>query len=304
MALRSTPMCLAESRSMDYQHLKTNAQQHFALWSQRLRLLRRFYFQVADAKTAEAEVVDLTLSESFQWQELGISMALSDALPISWNAQLSSSEVQLKYAMEFVCALFDVVFHMESSADSFAPVSFVEIAIWCMPEINLPFPFWNTSTLRWDLKPYSAVLLKPTLAALIQVIRFVFGKGLQILGLEHHILKGIRKPEAGLILPADGLACCTNSTMLRSLASRCFSAAGQTKLRKASDLAPPAWDLRDLGGGCTASLLCTTATESRPRYPTVYIMEKQKMFQTTNQSLSLSLSFIIETSIYVVPLLW
>jgi hypothetical protein len=21
----------------------------------------------------------------------------------------------------------------------------------------LPFPFWNTSTLRWDLKPYSAV---------------------------------------------------------------------------------------------------------------------------------------------------
>ena len=157
MALRSTPMCLAESRSMDYQHLKTNAQQHFALWSQRLRLLRRFYFQVADAKTAEAEVVDLTLSESFQWQELGISMALSDALPISWNAQLSSSEVQLKYPMEFVCALFDVVFHMESSADSFAPVSFVEIAIWCIHEINLPFPFWNTSTLRWDLKPYSAV---------------------------------------------------------------------------------------------------------------------------------------------------
>ena len=95
---------------------------------------------------------------------------------------------------------------------------------------------------------------------------FVFGKGLQILGLECHILKGIRKPEAGLILPADGLACCTNSTMLRSLASRCLSAAGQTKFRKASDLARPAWDIRDLGGGCTASLLCTTATQSSPRY--------------------------------------
>ena len=154
------------------------------------------------------------------------------------SAQFTRCRVEVSHGI-CLCT-FDVVFHIESSADSFAPVSFVEIAIWCIHEINLPFPFWNTSTLRWDLKPYSAVLLRPTLAALIQVIRFVFGKGLQILGLEHHILKGIRKPEAGLILPAGGLACCTNSTMLRSLASRCFSAAGQTKLRKASDLAPPA----------------------------------------------------------------
>ena len=54
-----------------------------------------------------------------------------------------------------------------------------------------------------------------------------------------YLLKGIKKPEAGVLLPADGLAVCTSSAIQGNLASSCFSLAGQHKFRKASDLARP-----------------------------------------------------------------
>lgn len=53
-----------EDRPAAFRQLQLNARQHFALWTDRIRRLRVFYFKVSDTKV-QAEVVDLTLGESF-----------------------------------------------------------------------------------------------------------------------------------------------------------------------------------------------------------------------------------------------
>ena len=103
----------------------------------------------------------------------------------------------------------------------------------------MAFPFWNPSTFKWDFRSYGSLLLRPTLASMVQIIRDVFSQSLRILGFDHYLLKGIRKPEAGIVLPVDGLAICTNSAVLSNIVTGCAAAAGQQKFRKAADLARP-----------------------------------------------------------------
>ena len=235
----SLAVSVNEARSYEYNDLQYKAQQRFAFWSERLRLIRKFFWTVADSKARDEEVIDLTASEAFEWPQLGIDLAVSDAMPINWQTQLKSHLVQMKYPIEFVFAIFDIIFSFESPAVDLAPVGFVELTIWCIRETPITFPFWNPSTHSWDLKRYHDVLLKPTLASVCQVVRHVLTKSLHIMGLEHYLLKGFRKPEAGFTLPLDGIACCTNHTVLSKLASCSMAAAGQTKFRKSSDLARP-----------------------------------------------------------------
>lgn len=226
-------------RSPEYRQLKSAALQHFELWSARVRSLRTFYFKVADVRRPADEVIDLTTSESFDWPSLGIDLALSDVMPLNWQTQLSSQSIQLKFPLEFVWLLFEAVFSFEQHAAFLAPISFVEITIWCIKEGCLLFPFWNPSTLQWDLKTYQSLILKPTLASMVQVVRTVFSKSLHILGLDHYLLRNIQKHEAGLKLSVDGIAICTNQIHLSNLASSCFLVAGQKGIRKAADLARP-----------------------------------------------------------------
>lgn len=235
----SLAVSVNEARSYEYNDLQYKAQQRFAFWSERLRLIRKFFWTVADSKARDEEVIDLTASEAFEWPQLGIDLAVSDAMPINWQTQLKSHLVQMKYPIEFVFAIFDIIFSFESPAVDLAPVGFVELTIWCIRETPITFPFWNPSTHSWDLKRYHDVLLKPTLASVCQVVRHVLTKSLHIMGLEHYLLKGFRKPEAGFTLPLDGIACCTNHTVLSKLASCSMAVAGQTKFRKSSDLARP-----------------------------------------------------------------
>jgi ribonuclease HI len=227
------------ARTDDFMQLKTNVSQHHELWSSRLRLLRRFYFMVAEQKEQAAEVIDLTASESFDWPSLGVDLALSDVIPVNWKSLLSSPHVQMKYPHEFVFMLFEAVFSFEQHAEILAPISYVEIALWCIGDGGISFPFWNPSLSDWELRPYHSLLLKPTIASVVQVVRLVLRKGLQTMGLEQYLLKGIRKHEAGLLLPVDGIGLCTNFATANSLASCCLQAAGQRRFRKAADLARP-----------------------------------------------------------------
>ena len=227
------------ARSAEFWTLKQHACQHFCFWSGKLRQLRAFYCRIADQKKKTEEIIDLTLSETFDWPNLGIDLALSDVFPINWKTQLSSPDVQMKQPIEFVFQVFDLLFSLESSSDFMAPLSFVEFTLWCIQERQMAFPFWNPSTFKWDFRSYGSLLLRPTLASMVQIIRDVFSQSLRILGFDHYLLKGIRKPEAGIVLPVDGLAICTNSAVLSNIVTGCAAAAGQQKFRKAADLARP-----------------------------------------------------------------
>ena len=90
------------------------------------------------------------------------------------------------------------------------------------------------------------------MASLVQIVRFAVNPRLRIFGLDTYLLKGIRKPEAGLHMPVDGVVLCTDPATLGILTSCTLAVAGQHKFRKSSDLARP-YDLEpNLGGDCTA----------------------------------------------------
>ena len=139
-----------EDRPPALQQLQQQARQHFSEWAVRLGRLRSFYFKVSDMKVQQDEVVDLTLSEAYDWPALSIDLALTDALSINWKQQLIFVDVQLRYPFEFVFALFDHLFQLETQSDCLAPVSFVELAFWSVKHTDLLFPFGNPTTNQCD----------------------------------------------------------------------------------------------------------------------------------------------------------
>ena len=228
-----------QNRSAAFEQLRINVVEHYNLWTQRIRNLRRFYFAVAELKNDQATVIDLTISDTFDWDELGLHMALTDAMPITWQTTLLQELPQLKYPSEFVVALFEQVFSLDNASDAFAPVTFLEITIWCVLEQGIQIPFWNPDHLQWEVKSYSAAMIKPTLSFLVQVFRFVLKRGIRLLGLDQYLLQGIQKPESGIQIQSEGVAFCTSMHTKQCLQDLCQKVAGRRGFRKASDLARP-----------------------------------------------------------------
>eukprot|EP00435_Cladocopium_sp_Y103_P020522 s3739_g5.t1 len=195
-----------QQRDARYQRLKHDALVRHELWTQRLRTLRHFFFAVSEKKRESADVLDLTVSDIYDWTSMGLTDAFSDEVPISWRVQLSSELTQLKYPSAFVFQLFELAFSLEVESDAFAAVTFLEFTIWCIIEQETPFPFWNPDTSNWELR---------------------------------FLIRGIQKPEIGIHLPCDGLAFCTSSAVKERLAVFCVQIAGQSGFRKTADLAKP-----------------------------------------------------------------
>ena len=99
---------------------------------------------------------------------------------------IQSAGCTVEVSLEFVFPLYDLFFRFEVHDEHFVPISYVELTIWYIKECHVSFPFWNPSALQWDLKRYGALLLRPTLASVVQIVRFVFTKGCQILGLDQY----------------------------------------------------------------------------------------------------------------------
>eukprot|EP00435_Cladocopium_sp_Y103_P029531 s2378_g7.t1 len=232
-----------QHREESFLRLKQDAIAHHETWTQRIRNLRRFFFAVSELKQEAFEVIDLTVSDTHDWAEMGLIDAFSEDIPVSWRAQLSSEPLQLKYPSEFVFQLFELAFSLETESDAFAAVTFLEFTLWCIIEQETPFPFWNPDSLQWELRQYHSLLVRPTLASLVHVAKHVFVKGISILGLGRFLIRGIQKPEIGLFLPCDGLAFCTSFAIKERLANLCSQKAGRQGFRKSADLAKPFGDV-------------------------------------------------------------
>lgn len=83
------------------------------------------------------------------------------------------------------------------------------------------------------------ILLRPTVASILALVRQAFACGLDILGLQRFGCKALNRMEAGVGFPTDGFILHTSvdfSIRLRELTKR-FS--GTHSIRKAADLAKP-----------------------------------------------------------------
>ncbi|CAL1170378.1 unnamed protein product [Cladocopium goreaui] len=79
----SLAVSVNEARSYEYNDLQYKAQQRSALWSERLRLIRKFFWTVADSKARDEEVIDLTASE--------VRQSLGN--PLTWRGRSETRDI-------------------------------------------------------------------------------------------------------------------------------------------------------------------------------------------------------------------
>ena len=133
-------------------------------------------------------------------QDLGRTTALQSGAFISdWNHSKfdKSTDPLCAHCLTRVRTQFVLI--------AFAPVTFIEFAIWCIVEQELPVPLWNPDTVQWEARSYHAAVVKPTIAFVVQFVRFVFIEGLRLLGLDRCLIKGLQKPESGVFLQSNGV---------------------------------------------------------------------------------------------------
>eukprot|EP00435_Cladocopium_sp_Y103_P062884 s241_g24.t1 len=193
-----------QNRGPAFAQLLHQAETYYQLWTQRLHDLRDFYLQVADARQEPPEIIDLTSEPAFFIQRIeGIS--LGDALPVNWQQHLVHAQASLKVPVEFVLSLFQICVDHEPMQPTFEAVSFVELTLWAVQFLGAQFPAERSTDGHLECKSVYDMLLRPTLAALVQKLKLGFVGGLKILGLDNYLCRQITRHEAGIAIPVDGL---------------------------------------------------------------------------------------------------
>eukprot|EP00435_Cladocopium_sp_Y103_P062438 s865_g24.t1 len=224
-------------RGPTFEALLTEANEHYALWTTRLRALRDFYFGVARSRQDEPDIIDLT-EDSDELAERVFSLSLGDALSVSWQHQLRRQSDDLALPVEFVSFLINACIAEEPSQASFVAISFVELTLWIAQTLNAQFPIEKTTTGQWSMRAPADMLLKPTVASLSQKVRSGLKSGLKVLGLEHYFCTGLDRRISSIDIPVDGILL-SLPAQVQSHISGLTSAFCPRKLRKAADVAKP-----------------------------------------------------------------
>eukprot|EP00438_Fugacium_kawagutii_P036701 Skav200933 [mRNA] locus=scaffold2433:377025:382227:+ [translate_table: standard] len=184
-----------QNRGNLFTDLCSQALQHHDLWLARLRRLRDYYVAVAEQEQSKTIVIDLTAATS----PIDLSMqvgdvCLSEALPVNWRLQLQRCFEASSEMASFAVQIFELIFLFEEPADEFLCISFLELAIWMTHEKGLPVLVGDSHN-GWRPRSYGSLLLKPTVAATVQMFRQTFTQALRFLGLSHFIQNRITRPE-------------------------------------------------------------------------------------------------------------
>lgn len=220
------------------QQLLNEAEEYYKLWKDRLHHLRTFYTLVADARQEPLEVIDLIAEPANLAQQVA-GITLGDALPVNWQLILAYSQESLKFPIEFVFSLVHFCITSEPLNHNFEAVSFVELTLWFVQHFGAQFPTENTTAGRWSCKPVTDMLLRPTVASLVQKTKLGLTRGLRALGLEVYLCRGLDRRCAGIAIPVDGVLLSLPHELSAQICQISSSFFGPKLLRKAADLAKP-----------------------------------------------------------------
>ena len=230
-----------EHRSHEFQTICSAARAHHELWAVRLRALRHFYLQVSEVTSQVTGPIDLTHdvpSEDLAEQIGGISF--SEALPLNWKQQLTQHFESSERQLDFCVQILDHLFHLESTANELFQLSFIELAFWLVQDRGLPVLIGD-DVQGWELRAYSCVLLKPTVASIVQSIRKTMKEVLTLFGLTQFLQPAVARLEAGISMSTDGIIVHSCFSQVSRCAELTRTFAGPRQLRKAADLAKPMW---------------------------------------------------------------
>lgn len=120
----------------------------------------------------------------------------------------------------------------------FVAISFVELTLWSVQNLNAQFPVERAKNDQWIFKPPAEMLLKPTVASLTQKVRQGLKTGLKMLGFDNYLCSGLNRQVAGIVIPVDGVLLSIPADVhveICNISNRFFP----RLLRKAADLAKP-----------------------------------------------------------------
>ena len=227
-------------RGAAFETLCKQAEEHYSLWEKRLHHLRHFYLQVAKAQQDQPDVIDLTF-EPTDLIERVTQMPLGDVLTVDWQHQLRQQSDFLSMPVEFILFLFPMCIAKEPMHPSFEAISFVELALWSVQNLSMQFPTERAADGQWKFKLISEMLLRPTLAFLVQRIRQGFTCGLKALGLDRFICRHLSRQIAGIAVSVDGLLLSIPTEFAAQLCDISARFFGPKMLRKSADLAKPVY---------------------------------------------------------------
>ena len=220
---------------------RSQLQHHHRSLLRQLRVLKSFYFKVADHKPEETDVVDLTMDDTRLLTPGEAELSLSDSLSVNWKLQLQDSAENFKFPVQFSFSLIEAVCRLEQSPEISMPVSYIELALWMLTDLDIQLPVWDPKTRCWVFKSYFGLLIRPTVAHVISQIRQALVQRLRCLGLSHFCQKAISRLEAGITMPVDGLVVHLSFETASRLGSLSKGFGGSHPLRKSADLAKPIW---------------------------------------------------------------
>ena len=87
----------------------------------------------------------------------------------------------------------------------FVAISFVELTLWSVQNLNAQFPVERAKNDQWIFKRPDEMLLKPTVASLTQKVRQGLKTGLKMLGFDNYLCSGLNRQVAGIVIPVDGV---------------------------------------------------------------------------------------------------
>ena len=199
-----------------------------------LRQLRDFYFQVADQTFEDDGPDDSALIEPAE--DL---LNLTETLAIDWKVQLHTIQADLKYPVQFAFSLFEAVCLLEDTPQLTFSVSFIELTLWFLTDVQLPVPIWDPVGNVWVLRDYFGMLLRPTFASIVSCVRVTFQQCLLQFGFGSFLRKAITRQDAGISMPVDGLQLSTSFDYASRLGTLAREYGGSHGIRKTSDLAKP-----------------------------------------------------------------
>ena len=224
-------------RGARYAQLAAQLIENFQFWRTRLLALRSFYFGVASLEIADEEVVDLTRDDLAYLSPDADPLSLSEAIAVNWQSQLVASP--FKYPHEFVFAIFEGIFCLETQPEISMSISFIELTLWLVQDRQLPIPVWDTKSNGWVLRSYDSLLLRPTLASVLFQVKLAVKHGTQMLGLQDFIRRDLHRIAAGINMPTEGLFVHLSTASAARMQDLSCTFATNRRIRKTADLAKP-----------------------------------------------------------------
>ena len=224
-------------RGPDFQAQLQRTEAFYKLWMARLRALRSFYLQVATKTADTPEIIDLVDASDQLLQRIH-NEPLGEVLSVSWRSQLRWHEASMVQPVSFILNLFDHCIDAEPLQPNLVAISFVEITLWLVHFLNAQFPVETTATGHWVFKSPNDMLLRPTIAFWTQKVRQSFREGLQLLGLQDYLCRGLNRQVSGIVVPIDGVLLSLPAETYSEICHLTHSIFPR-QLRKAADTAKP-----------------------------------------------------------------